>query len=96
MKEIRHIARSVYLAVAFLKECNYKCAYCHPFGESKITHGQNLSKEELEQVVDAAVDSGLERYRFTGGECTLLPWFGEVLAYTLGKDSRVHVNICME
>jgi len=93
-KNLIDLAKQLYLAIAFLKECNYKCAYCHPFGESKITHGQNLSKEELERVVDVAVDSGFERYRFTGGECTLLPWFGEVLEYTLDKDPRLHVNIC--
>jgi molybdenum cofactor biosynthesis enzyme MoaA len=93
-EDLKDVAKQVYLAIAFLKECNYKCAYCHPFGESKITHGQNLSKEELEQAVDVAVDSGFERYRFTGGECTLLPWFGEVLEYALKKDPKVHLNIC--
>lgn len=93
-KSLQQIAKKLYLAIAFLKECNYKCAYCHPFGESKITHGENLSKEELEQVVDAAVDSGFERYRFTGGECTLLPWFGDILEYTLNKNPKIHVNIC--
>lgn len=93
-KDLGGLAKNLYLAIAFLKECNYKCAYCHPFGESKITYGQNLSKDELEQVVDTAIDSGFERFRFTGGECTLLPWFGEILEYTLNKNPRTHVNIC--
>lgn len=94
IKNLKDLAKKLYLSIAFLRECNYKCSYCHPFGESKITHGQNLSKEELKQVIDTAVDSGFERYRFTGGECTLLPWFEEVLEYTLSKDPKVHVNIC--
>lgn len=93
-KNLKNIAEGLYLAIAFLKECNYKCAYCHPFGESKITHGQNLSKQELERVIDVAIDSGLKRFRFTGGECTLLPWFGEILEYTLNKNPKVYVNIC--
>ena len=91
--ELKRVAKQLYLAIAFLKECNFKCGYCHPFGESKITHGQNLSEKELKEVIDAGVDSGFERFRFTGGECTLLPWFGDVLAYTIEKGEKVFVNI---
>ena len=93
-KLLQQTAKNLYLAVAFLKECNYKCDYCHPFGESKITYGQNLSLKELEQVIDAATNSGFDRYRFTGGECTLLPWFREILDYTINKSPGIHVNIC--
>jgi len=92
-KALKKIAKHLYLAIAFLKECNYKCAYCHPFGESKITHGRNLSIKELKEVINVATDSGFERYRFTGGECTLIPWFKDALEYTLSKDRKIHVNI---
>lgn len=91
---VKDLVKELYLSIAFLKECNYKCAYCHPFGESKITYDQNLSKKELEEVIDVAVESGFEVFRFTGGECTLLPWFSSILEYTIGKDDSIHVNIC--
>jgi|GEM_PF-669865 len=84
----------LYLAIAFLKECNYRCAYCHPFGESKITHGQNLSKEEAIRIIDVAIDIGFKRFRFTGGECTLVPWFSEVVEYAFKKNPYIHINIC--
>ncbi|WP_169248436.1 radical SAM protein [Candidatus Competibacter phosphatis] len=90
----QQIASKLYLSIALLKECNYKCAYCHPMGESKVTYGENLTQRELEEVIDAAVRSGIKRYRFTGGECTLLAWFEEALVYALKRAPDVHVNIC--
>ena len=93
-KTLISIAARLYLSIAFIKECNYKCGYCHPFGESKITHGQNLTQTELEEIIDAAVDSGFRVFRFTGGECTILPWFGDILEYTLLRQPSAHVNIC--
>src|SRR3989344_1106539 len=91
---LREVAKRLYLAIAFLKECNYKCGYCHPFGESKITQGENLTKWELENIIDSATDSGFDTFRFTGGECTLLPWFGNILEYALARNPNSRVNIC--
>jgi MoaA/NifB/PqqE/SkfB family radical SAM enzyme len=85
---------SLYLAIAFLKQCNFACGYCHPFGESKITHGENMTCDELKQVIDAAHQVGFRVYRFTGGECTILPWFSEIVNYALEKSSDVRINIC--
>lgn len=84
----------LYLAVAFLKECNLKCGYCHPEGESKITNGRNMTFPELKEVFSAAYDSGFRVFRFTGGECTVLPWFGNTLEYVMGLDPKVRVNVC--
>jgi MoaA/NifB/PqqE/SkfB family radical SAM enzyme len=88
------VASKLYLSIALLKECNYKCAYCHPMGESKVTYGENLTQRELEKIIDTGVRSGIKRYRFTGGECTLLSWFEEALVYALERAPDVHVNIC--
>jgi molybdenum cofactor biosynthesis enzyme MoaA len=93
-EKLKELVARLYLAIAFLKECNYKCGYCHPFGESKITHDENLSKTELEEVIAAATDYGFRTFRFTGGECTLLPWFADILEYTIDLNPKVKVNVC--
>lgn len=91
--DLETIAEKLYLAIALTAACNFRCGYCHPFGESKVTHGKNLSESELKDIVDSAHDCGFRTFRFTGGECTILPWFGEVLEHTLQKEG-VHVNLC--
>jgi molybdenum cofactor biosynthesis enzyme MoaA len=83
----------LYLAIAFIKECNFRCGYCHPFGESKITHGQNMSAAELRAVIDASYDVGFRTYRFTGGECTLVPWFAATLEHAAELPST-RINVC--
>lgn len=93
-KSLRDVAKNLYLAIAFLKECNYKCGYCHPFGESKVTSGQNLSEKEIKEVISAAIDSDFKTFRFTGGECTLVPWFASIIKFILEKKSSIRINIC--
>ena len=87
-------ATKMYLAMAFLKECNYDCGYCDPFGESKITHGKNMNFNEFKQVIDASYVVGFRTFRFTGGECTIVPWFQDAVAYVAGEHDGVRVNIC--
>jgi pyruvate-formate lyase-activating enzyme len=87
-------AADLYLAIAFLKQCNLACGYCHPFGESKITHGTNMNRDELRHVLRASHSAGFRTYRFTGGECTVLPWFPETLEFALQLSDDVRVNVC--
>lgn len=85
--------KKVYLAIAMLKECNFACGYCHPFGESKITHGKNMDGAEFRSIIDASHDAGFRTYRLTGGECTVLPWFPQAVEYIADKDGT-RINVC--
>lgn len=86
--------RDLYLAIALTKNCNKRCGYCHPFGESKITHGTDMSQKEFAEVLDSAYKVGFKTYRFTGGEPTIVSWFKESLDSFLDSHSDVNVNIC--
>lgn len=86
--------KDLYLAIALTKNCNKVCGYCHPFGESKITHGVDMNWEELEGVLDSAYEVGFKTYRFTGGEPTIVPWFKKSLDSFLGSHLDVKANVC--
>ena len=58
-----------YLRLSITDRCNLRCCYCMPAeGVAKVGHCDVLSYEELLAVAKAAVDSGVEKIRVTGGE----------------------------
>ncbi|MDD4715974.1 MAG: GTP 3',8-cyclase MoaA [Oscillospiraceae bacterium] len=58
-----------YLRLSVTDLCNLRCIYCMPQeGISKLHHEEILSIEEIERIVSAAVDCGIEKVRITGGE----------------------------
>ncbi|WP_195267188.1 GTP 3',8-cyclase MoaA [Eubacterium sp. 1001713B170207_170306_E7] len=65
-----HFGRKVnYLRISITDLCNLRCVYCMPEqGVSKRRHATNLSFEEIEALVRAGVDMGIDKLRLTGGE----------------------------
>ena len=58
-----------YLRVSVTDLCNLRCVYCMPpQGVCKRRHGDILSFEEIEEIVRAAVELGVNKIRLTGGE----------------------------
>lgn len=58
-----------YLRVSVTDRCNYRCIYCMPEnGICKQAHHEILRYEEILPVIAAAVASGVEQVRITGGE----------------------------
>lgn len=58
-----------YLRVSVTDRCNYRCVYCMPeSGICKQSHEQILRYEEILNVITAAVETGVEQVRITGGE----------------------------
>lgn len=58
-----------YLRLSVTDRCNLRCTYCMPVsGVELIPHGEVLSYEKLLRVAEAAVASGIEKIRITGGE----------------------------
>lgn len=58
-----------YLRFSVTDRCNLRCIYCRSNAmERSIPHDEVLRYEEMLRVVEAAVGSGVEKVRLTGGE----------------------------
>lgn len=57
------------LRVSLTQRCNLRCVFCHMEGQP--VSREELTSEEIETVVRAAVRAGVERVKLTGGEPTL-------------------------
>ncbi|MDX1520239.1 MAG: GTP 3',8-cyclase MoaA [Anaerolineae bacterium] len=61
-----------YLRISLTDRCNLRCVYCMPMhGLTFVPNDELLSVDELEMVVRAAVETGFNKVRLTGGEPTL-------------------------
>lgn len=84
----------IYLAISMTSRCNLKCFYCKPTGESISNKTGTIPAEDFKRIVAAAYRTGIRKFRLTGGECTLVDYFGDAIQFImdLGADSRI--NIC--
>jgi len=58
-----------YLRISVTDRCNLRCIYCMPpEGVPLISHSEILSYEEIQTVVQAAAELGINKIRLTGGE----------------------------
>jgi len=58
-----------YLRISVTDLCNLRCRYCMPDnGVVKKQHSDILSVEEIESIVRAAAELGIDKVRITGGE----------------------------
>lgn len=58
-----------YLRISLTDRCNLRCKYCMPeTGINKFPHEEMLKLEEIYKIVNAFVDLGIDKIRFTGGE----------------------------
>jgi GTP 3',8-cyclase len=58
-----------YLRVSVTDRCNLRCRYCMPEeGVRLMKHEEILSFDEIVEVVETAVDLGIDKVRITGGE----------------------------
>ena len=61
------------LRISVTDRCNFRCTYCMPrehFDKEHtfLSRSDLLSYEEIQQVVEALLDAGLQKVRLTGGE----------------------------
>lgn len=74
--------------------CNFRCKFCFAsFQDVKktILPKGHLPKEQAKQVVKLLAESGFEKITFAGGEPTLCPWIGDLIA--LAKDCGMTTNL---
>jgi len=56
------------LRISVTPRCNYKCSYCDPLGIVQKDPIGTVSVADIDNVLAAAVELGIESVRFTGGE----------------------------
>jgi cyclic pyranopterin phosphate synthase len=73
-----------YLRISVTDRCNLRCIYCMPAeGVTQISHSEILYYEEVQVVVRAAAELGINKIRLTGGEPLVradFPQFVKMLA----------------
>ena len=57
------------LRISLTQRCNLQCVFCHMEGQPAATH--EISAADIEAVVRAAAEIGIDRVKLTGGEPTL-------------------------
>ncbi|HNS09512.1 MAG TPA: GTP 3',8-cyclase MoaA [Candidatus Ozemobacteraceae bacterium] len=86
-----------YLRVSVTDRCNYRCVYCMPEdGICKETHDTIMRYEEMLPVIRAAVETGVEQVRVTGGEplvrAGIVDFVGELAKISGLKDLTLTTN----
>lgn len=62
-----------YLRVSVTDRCNLRCFYCLPHDCGRLGRAEQLSLDEIVEVVRAGVDLGIRKVRITGGEPLVRP-----------------------
>lgn len=57
-----------YMRVSITDRCNLRCRYCMPEGIRLAPVKEILTFEEIEQILRAAAELGIRRFKITGGE----------------------------
>lgn len=57
-----------YARISITDRCNLACKYCMPLNCENKTKKNEMSYDEIENVIDALVELGILKIRFTGGE----------------------------
>lgn len=69
-----------YLRISLTDRCNLRCVYCMPKDGLKWQpRGDQLSVDEIVQVVETAAQGGVKRVRLTGGEPLVQPQIVEIV-----------------
>lgn len=57
-----------YLRISLTESCNLRCIYCMPEGVAPKVCGEILTKENIFDIVEVAVELNIKKIRLTGGE----------------------------
>ncbi|MBN2239065.1 MAG: GTP 3',8-cyclase MoaA [Dehalococcoidales bacterium] len=68
-----------YLRISVTDHCNLNCMYCSVGSILPLKHEDILSYEEIEQLVRAAAEMGINKVRLTGGEPLMRPHFSRLV-----------------
>lgn len=77
--EDKHGRKASYMRVSVTDRCNLRCTYCAGEGHEFIPHPDILRYEEVLDLMDMAINLGVEKVRFTGGEPFVRKGFGDFM-----------------
>lgn len=83
-----------YLRLSVTDRCNLRCQYCRSGGVLKMMpHDQMLTYEECLELIDVAVDLGMNKVRLTGGEPFVRRNFMQFLEQVLAAYPRLNLRL---
>ncbi len=71
------------LRISITKKCNLNCIYCHQEGENLARSQEmadEMSSETITKIVAAAMEFGVDKVKFSGGEPLMREDFEEIIA----------------
>lgn len=83
-----------YLRISLTDRCNLRCVYCMPKdGLQWQPRADQLSVDEIVQVVETAARGGVKRVRLTGGEPLVHPHIVEIVRHIASISSIEEVSL---
>lgn len=79
-----------FLSLELTARCQLACLHCYAESGPTLGHGV-MTGDDWKRVIDQGVALGVTTAQFVGGEPTLHPQFGELVAYALRAGLRVRV-----
>ena len=84
---------NMYLAISITTHCNYQCFYCKEGGESISKEKETIPFMMLKRIIRNAYDIGIRNFRITGGEPTIVEYFGELVEFIMTmNDTKMRIN----
>ena len=84
---------NMYLAISITTHCNYQCFYCKEGGESISKEKETIPFMMLKKIIRNAYDIGIRNFRITGGEPTIVEYFGELVEFIMKmNDTKMRIN----
>ncbi len=78
-------ADTVFIEVT--RKCNLRCSHC--LNNSGVLLEKEMTHEEILNLVDSLVESGIQDIRFTGGEALTSNYIYDYISYALSKEVAV-------
>ena len=82
-----------YLRVVVTARCSLACAYCHREGDPAGDAAGGLPRGALLALLDAALDQGVQKLKFLGGEPLLRRDLPHVIAHLRGRDPALDLSL---
>jgi len=83
--EITETGQLAYLSIACTTRCNLDCLYCSKKGSEFL----DLNPQLLYRTLEEAIELGLRKVEFTGGEPLLYPYLMDLIRFLVKKEVTV-------
>lgn len=82
-----------YMRVSVTKQCNFRCQYCMPDTPDDFVDESLLPLPKMLAFIKIAIDNGIKKLRFTGGEPLLRPDLSEFIAQIHAYAPQVELTL---